>query len=241
MKLNLNVHLDVDLTLTKKCSMCGEEKRLDCFSKNAGGKFGRRSHCKPCYKVCNAKKKAEYSAANELLSLAELQTRTPEKKCCDCKELLPGTEFGRDNAQKSGLNGRCRICSSASSCQYAKDNPEWRRARGAARRARKKGLFLEDFTYSEIVARDGAEACAYCHTTEGPFDVDHVFPLNLGGWHTPDNLVLACASHNRSKGAVHPAIYVTREGFTPNQAVLRALAMEHELICPSIKEVAPCA
>lgn len=38
----------------------------------------------------------------------------------------------------------------------------------------------------------------------GKFDVDHRIPLSRGGSHTEDNLVLACASCNRSKGAKMP-------------------------------------
>ena len=239
--MRLSIHADLEINLTKKCSTCHEEKPLNEFSKDTKGKFGRRSKCKICDSAYNKTKAAEHKAANEMLSIYELYERTPEKKCCTCKDVLPSTEFDRNSAQKDGLQGRCRSCDSEYGSQYKRDNPEKSRGWNARYRAKKRGLFLKDFTYSQIVERDGAEACAYCHTTEGPFDVDHVFPLNLDGWHTPDNLVLSCASHNRSKGAVHPAIYVAREGFTPNQAVLRALAVEHELIRPPIKEVALCA
>lgn len=239
--MRLSIHADLEINLTKKCSTCHEEKPLNEFSKSATEKFGRRSKCKVCTNAYKKMKAAEYIAANELLNMIEIWERTPEKKCCMCKEVLPSTEFGRSNGEKSGLNDRCRSCVSEYVSQYRKDNPEKARGWSAKRRAKKLDLFLDDFSYDEIIKRDGAEACAYCHTTEGPFDVDHVFPLNLDGWHTPDNLVLACASHNRSKGAVHPALYIAREGFTPNRAVLRALAMERELICLSIKEDALCA
>lgn len=44
--------------------------------------------------------------------------------------------------------------------------------------------------------------CGYCGSKFGPFDVDHVVPISLGGALTDlGNLLLACAPCNRSKGA----------------------------------------
>jgi 5-methylcytosine-specific restriction endonuclease McrA len=54
-----------------------------------------------------------------------------------------------------------------------------------------------------VLARDG-EVCSYCGTTAGPFDVDHVVPRSRGGTNSADNLVVACAPCNRSKGARTP-------------------------------------
>jgi hypothetical protein len=54
-----------------------------------------------------------------------------------------------------------------------------------------------------VFLRDGM-VCAYCRTTEGPFDVDHIFPKSRGGRNTSSNLTIACASCNRSKGARTP-------------------------------------
>lgn len=51
-----------------------------------------------------------------------------------------------------------------------------------------------------IFARDGY-VCRYCATEEGPFDVDHVHPVSRGGSDDPENLCVACAPCNRSKGA----------------------------------------
>lgn len=51
-----------------------------------------------------------------------------------------------------------------------------------------------------VYNRDGL-ACVYCGTEEGPFDLDHKQPWSRGGQHTVDNLCVACASCNRSKGA----------------------------------------
>jgi 5-methylcytosine-specific restriction endonuclease McrA len=42
--------------------------------------------------------------------------------------------------------------------------------------------------------------CAYCGTTSGPIEVEHLVPLSRGGTDAHWNLTLACASCNRRKG-----------------------------------------
>jgi hypothetical protein len=54
-----------------------------------------------------------------------------------------------------------------------------------------------------VLARDGNK-CRYCGTTEGQMHVDHVFPKIRGGSNNPENLVVACAACNLSKGARTP-------------------------------------
>lgn len=51
-----------------------------------------------------------------------------------------------------------------------------------------------------IAARQGG-VCTYCGTSDGPFYLDHIYPVSRGGSNEPSNLTLACASCNRSKGA----------------------------------------
>lgn len=51
----------------------------------------------------------------------------------------------------------------------------------------------------EVEARD--HACRYCGATDGPFHIDHVHPVALGGSNDPANLVKACAECNLSKGS----------------------------------------
>lgn len=53
---------------------------------------------------------------------------------------------------------------------------------------------------SAVFARDG-EVCAYCATTGGPFEIDHIVPVALGGSNALRNLTVACPPCNRSKGA----------------------------------------
>jgi hypothetical protein len=50
-----------------------------------------------------------------------------------------------------------------------------------------------------VFERDGS-VCKYCGDTEGPFHLDHIHPWALGGTHDPENLTVACARCNWSKG-----------------------------------------
>ncbi|KKC39891.1 hypothetical protein WH87_04900 [Devosia epidermidihirudinis] len=59
----------------------------------------------------------------------------------------------------------------------------------------------------QVRARDG-EKCRYCGRTEGPFDIDHDMPWSRGGKHELRNLLVACASCNRSKGALTAAEFM---------------------------------
>jgi putative hemolysin len=50
-----------------------------------------------------------------------------------------------------------------------------------------------------VKERDG-NVCAYCDSKDGPFHLDHIVPWSRGGQHTIENLTVACAPCNWSKG-----------------------------------------
>lgn len=53
---------------------------------------------------------------------------------------------------------------------------------------------------ASVFERDGVR-CTYCGTDEAPFHLDHVHPWTLGGESTLENLTVACAKCNWSKGS----------------------------------------
>jgi len=55
-------------------------------------------------------------------------------------------------------------------------------------------------TRAFVYERDG-KICAYCGDENGPFHIDHIFPIALGGDNSPSNLTVACQPCNLSKGA----------------------------------------
>ena len=56
---------------------------------------------------------------------------------------------------------------------------------------------------AHIVAR--SSSCTYCGRELAPPErtIDHVIPLELGGRHAVDNIVIACGPCNTSKGIRH--------------------------------------
>lgn len=62
----------------------------------------------------------------------------------------------------------------------------------------------------EAVTRREGKKCTYCGDMNGPFDLDHIFPVARGGTDDPSNLTWACYRCNRSKGAKTLAEWVGR-------------------------------
>jgi len=50
----------------------------------------------------------------------------------------------------------------------------------------------------EVLARDGY-ACRYCGSMDGPFHMDHVYPVSKGGETSVNNLVTSCPLCNVKK------------------------------------------
>ena len=55
-------------------------------------------------------------------------------------------------------------------------------------------------TRFRVLERDNY-TCVYCGDENGPFEVDHVKAVKLGGGNEDENLVCACQTCNRRKGA----------------------------------------
>jgi 5-methylcytosine-specific restriction endonuclease McrA len=75
-----------------------------------------------------------------------------------------------------------------------------RTARYARRRKRRLDAVVNDLTAAQWDAIKTAwGGCAYCGSTDGPFQRDCVMAISRGGRYTVDNVVPACASCNASK------------------------------------------
>lgn len=87
--------------------------------------------------------------------------------------------------------------------QYIQANPVKLRSWDHRRKARKKAA-LGKWTSSDIQVLHAKQRgiCEYCQREYGAsFEVDHVIPLSKGGTNWPSNIVIACKTCNRSKGA----------------------------------------
>jgi 5-methylcytosine-specific restriction endonuclease McrA len=81
--------------------------------------------------------------------------------------------------------------------QWKKDNPEKNAENGRRYRARKSGATTENVD-AEAIYELYNHTCIYCGS-KTDLTLDHVVPLNGGGKHCEDNLVVACRSCNSSK------------------------------------------
>jgi 5-methylcytosine-specific restriction endonuclease McrA len=118
---------------------------------------------------------------------------------------------------------------------YRQNNPEKRRAYHAAygkspqgkasklasdgrRRAQKLNTSSGDLAVIKKWMRNWKSLeQAECHWCGGVFNTakchaDHVMPLKLGGSHSLDNMVIACASCNLRKNSLHPDEWVKKIG-----------------------------
>ena len=101
-----NAGKEIDLTGTKKCSMCKVLKQRSEFSKDRSCKDGLRGQCKACKKAANRerrKKNREVNAGREI-------DLTGTKRCSDCKEEKPRSDFYKNRSSKDGLEDQCKEC-----------------------------------------------------------------------------------------------------------------------------------
>ena len=66
--------------------------------------------------------------------------------------------------------------------------------------------------------------CAYCHTANGPFELDHILPKSRGGSDRVSNLCLACHACNTAKGNMTAAEFGHPDVETQAKAPLRDAA-----------------
>lgn len=76
----------------------------------------------------------------------------------------------------------------------SESEPNLFRQRSASRRQK-----IKRSKRVKVFARDGHK-CAYCGDTDGPFHIDHIYPVSKGGSNRIENLTVACWSCNLSKG-----------------------------------------
>src|ERR1039458_1846555 len=143
--------------------------------------------------------------------------------CSACRETFPlKDEFWHKNAaRRCGLMAECKTCARKKAeawytahrgdpvilernrKHYQKNRVAVMAQTSAARRRRKlaPGRVTQFDIGVQFAKQNGL--CFYCHKSiEGrKFDVDHFVPLIKGGTNHPKNIVLACPTCNKNKGA----------------------------------------
>jgi 5-methylcytosine-specific restriction endonuclease McrA len=214
----------------RSCTKCGETKPLDDFYNQKGGKFGKRSICKPC---CNSRS-VEWARNNKQAADAATKRwrdknpdkqreyargyywRNPELLRAKAKQYRAenwDTAYAAikrwklanpDRVKELNAESRDRRRESirAWNAAYKKANPERGRAHTAKRRARLLNAPGADYTTAEHIEQRWALYGNCCvYCGAEATTTDHRIPLSRGGSHWPANLFPCCGWCNPSKGA----------------------------------------
>lgn len=160
------------------CDVCGVQ-----FQRLGGGRPP-----KTCGVICAA----ENARREQRVWYSEAKTRAELPACLEREYKLTSFRRYYETHRSEQI---------ARSLTFARNHPEWKRAKDSAYYALTRGAAeAERFTLNEIFARDGG-VCHLCRKSVDRVDatVDHLVPVALGGPHTRANVALAHRSCNSSK------------------------------------------
>jgi 5-methylcytosine-specific restriction endonuclease McrA len=209
------------MATSKTCSTCGETKAYSEFHKGKRYADGYRGQCKLCIKESSERWRRE-NPEKDRENLARWYRKNREK----VRER--SAHWKRENPEKA-REQRARYRQENPeyyqnhkeyyreySVRYRSENQEKERERkalwyknnrdkvyanGRRRRARilkAAGTHTAEQWQARLDYYGGK--CRYCGC-DGKMEVDHVIPLSKGGTNWPSNLVPACKTCNRKKGA----------------------------------------
>ena len=176
--------------------------------------ISRKYHCKNCVR----KRNQQYSLNKGCkLKFIPIVTET-HKQCSECKELVLLSNFSKSVRGRLGLSSYCKPCSSKRQLKrlskeerklrtqkYRDNNREWWRSLHRINQfnRRKKIKLVSDGTVTKDFVESiyNTEKCYYCEelTPEKFRTLEHKQPLNKGGLHSSNNIVMACLQCNCSK------------------------------------------
>jgi len=179
---------------TKKCSKCGVIKAKTEFYKKKASKDGVKPECKVCQSAYSAKYRAEN---REKVKARHAKYRAENREKVKAREI----KYRAENRERLSVRD----------AKYKKDNLEKGRVYTQRRRARKANA-QGDYTAEQLKARFDyhGNRCVYCDSTED-LHADHQIPLSRGGTNFASNMVPACATCNKSKGAKTPEEFLVQQ------------------------------
>lgn len=217
------------MSLTKRCTKCGEVKSLDEFHRDRSKPLDRRSDCRACqreyhrtWREANRDRQREYQRAWREANRDRHREANRAWYAANRERRLEYVRAWRE-ANRDRVRERRRAW-------YEANRERWReyvREHYAAnrdryyeyehrRRARKRAATLEEFTPADVYAwweSLGIYGCFWCGLPFAEGDrihVDHVWPLSRGGHHAVRNLVPACERCNLAKHASLPHEFAER-------------------------------
>lgn len=179
----------------KTCSKCGETKPVDSFRQRPD-----RGTPNAACKACDSRAAMDYAKAHpegKRSADKRYASAHAEERAASLAAWVAG------NKERNRQNARIRTA------RWRAENPE----RDAANRAKWRAANIDverGYSHTRRARAGGSnsvyqtipvigETCSYCPALAT--EVDHVWPLRLGGSNDASNLVPACRQCNRSKGA----------------------------------------
>lgn len=193
---------------TRCCSKCNESKPLtsDFFKAGVRCKHGLSTECT----VCLGARSLAWSKTDAGKSLRlRLAPRYKDYMTEYAKKYQKANRV-QINAYVSAWRKKniihCRSLDAAWARKNKAKRAEYRHNRRAA----------GEFSYSivpELMKKQSGK-CTVCRGLLTKFvEIDHIFPIALGGTNEKFNLQLLCRPCNRSKGAKHPIDFMQARGF----------------------------
>jgi 5-methylcytosine-specific restriction endonuclease McrA len=183
----------------KTCTLCKDQKLLDCFGKDKTKKDGKRSWCLDC---TNSNRMARYIPHPRQILAKEERLRNDRKSKQNWYELNKEKANRRIQEWKNRNREHCRETNRL----WIKNNPEKARDNSRLQAHRRRCRINGKVTiieWQQILSRLGNKCLAcYCaaeETKEGYLTIDHIIPLSKGGQNSINNIQPLCKTCNLRK------------------------------------------
>lgn len=217
-----------DETPMRRCSKCGREKpktaEYFCLTVDSCLQCYANRECRDAEHYCPLCDKSfiYYGSVNKsgkdlFIDFCGECSKVIKKKKALRRYKVQAEEYRKNNAEKirawrSQYYARNRDKIREYQRSWAKNNPLAIKAKSSKRRsliANAPGSYTAEDIQIQIKSqtnRKGQLCCWWCgNPIKGKYHVDHRIPLARGGSNSPDNIVIAHAKCNLSKGAKLPA------------------------------------
>lgn len=177
------------------CSMCKQYKLAENFTIQKRDTFSSlRNICKMCE---NEKRRAGTELSDYIVESRVLR-KDGLKKCRECGEIKPITEFHSRSGNK--VNPACKPCACKKISEFKKEHREQYNEYGRRRNLSKKHVTGSHSITDWRIMRDISDnKCMACGSSDD-LTRDHVFPITRHGTDYISNIQVLCVSCNASKG-----------------------------------------
>ncbi|HEY8343094.1 MAG TPA: HNH endonuclease signature motif containing protein [Calditerricola sp.] len=215
----------------KRCSGCKQMLPRTDYPQNKTMPDGLHPYCRECNARRAREQRENYRTHNA--------TRNPYsdptlKRCSDCGQMRPRTDYPQNKTRPDGLNPQCRECNARRAREWQLKNPDKRRehlrAKDRRRRARKRQNGTVPYREEDVFA-ESDYLCVYCGAPAE--EIDHFIPIALGGADAPWNVVATCIACNRGPGgkfARDPIEFLISRGIRIDRVIV-----EHA--CGEVEEI----